>query len=97
MTDTAILIIQAEGALITLLMGALAFLYIADKRNNNRRMDKQDEAISQLVKFMQQQQKQITDISNKINNTIDLISQNQDNDAKRMEFMEKVVLQTVNK
>lgn len=97
LTDTAILIIQAEGALITMLMGALAFLYIADKKNTNRKLDKQDEAISQLVKFMQQQQKQITDLSNKINNTIDLIGKNQENDRERMEFMQKIVLQTVGK
>jgi peptidoglycan hydrolase CwlO-like protein len=90
--DTAFLIISAEGALITMLMGALAFLYIADKRSTNRRLDKQDDNISALAKFMREQQKQITDLNNKINNTIEMIGKNQENDSKRMEFMQSIIL-----
>lgn len=95
--DTAFLIISAEGALITLLMGALGFLYIADKRNTNRRLDKQDDNINSLAKFMRDQQRQIVEINNKINKTIELIGVNQENDRLQSEFLKDLVLQAVKK
>lgn len=95
--DTAFLIISAEGALITLLMGALGFLYIADKRNTIKRIDKQDENINALAKFMREQQKQITEIANKMNKTVELIGVNQENDREQMGFLKDLVLQAVKK
>ena len=95
--DTALLIISGEGALIVLLMGALSFLYIADKKNTNRRMDKQDEVIDKLADFMHAQQEQITSIAGQVKGAIDVINTNQNNDTKRMDFMEKMVLQAVTK
>jgi hypothetical protein len=107
-TDTALLIIEAEGVLITILMGILGYFYVQDKRNTskliqkqedmtNRRIDKQDETIGQLVKFMKEQQKQITDISNKMNKTVELIGNNQENDREQMGFLKDLVLQAVKK
>lgn len=95
--DTAFFIISIEGALISALMGALGFLYIADKKNMNRRLEKQDENISQLAKFMREQQKQITDIANKMNKTVELIGVNQENDREQMGFLRDLVLQAVKK
>jgi len=107
-TDTALLIIEAEGVLITILMGILGYFYVQDKRNTskliqkqedmtNRRIDKQDETIGQLVKFMKEQQKQITDISNKMNKTVELIGNNQENNREQMGFLKDLVLQAVKK
>lgn len=93
--DTAILIISGEGALIALLMGALSFLYIADKKNTTRRIDKQDEMIDKLADFMHTQQEQITNIAGQVKGAIDVINTNQSNDSKRMDFLEKMVLQVV--
>lgn len=93
--DTAILIIASEGAIISLLMGALSFLYIADKKNTTRRMDKQDEVIDKLADFMHTQQEQITNLAAQVKGTIDVINTNQNNDSKRMDFIEKMVLQVV--
>lgn len=95
--DTALLIISAEGALIVLLMGALSFLYIADKKNTIKRIDKQDEVIDKLADFMHTQQEQITKISGQIKGAIDVINTNQNNDTKRMDFLEKMVLKVVAK
>lgn len=97
LTDTAIMIIEAEGVLITMLMGALGYFYIQDKRMTNKRLDKQDETINQLVKFMKDQQRQITDIATKVNKTVELIGVNQENDREQMGFLRDLVLNAVKK
>ena len=95
--DVALIIIAGEGAIISLLMGALSFLYLADKKNATKRMDKNDEIIDKLADFMHLQQEQITTIAAQVKGVIDVINTNQENDSKRMDFLQQIVLQRVEK
>lgn len=83
--DMALLIVQVEGAIITFLMGALAFFYIADKKNTNKRLDKHDEAIEALGEYMRE-------IGSKMDSTIDIMKVNQENDSKRMDFIQALIM-----
>lgn len=91
--DTLILIIEGMGTIIVLMMGGICYFIIATAKMINRKNDQQDDQIGQLAKFMRDQQKQITELTNKMNKTVELIGVNQENDAHRMEFMEKLILQ----
>lgn len=90
--DLAFLIISAEGAVITFLMGAFGYLYVADRKNTHRRLDDQDGMIDKFMKVIEDQQKQINTMHNEIKNTVDLIKTNQEHDGKRLEFMQELIL-----
>jgi len=106
--DTLILIIEALGSVMILMIGGLSYFIVSTARMISKRIDKQedltekkfekqDEFNVRLANFMRDQQKQITDLHNKLNKTVELIGTNQENDREQMGFLKDLVLQTVRK
>ena len=106
--DTLILIIEALGTIMIMMIGGLSYFIISTARMISKRIDKNDELTEKkfekqddfnvrLANFMRDQQKQITDLHNKLNKTVELIGNNQENDREQMGFLKDLVLQAVKK
>jgi F0F1-type ATP synthase membrane subunit b/b' len=97
-----ILVMEAMGGIMILLLGVLAYFYIQDRRmmiSNmkqaaemiNRRMDKADQRDDKLESYIKAQQKQIAEVTVKMNETLLTININQQQDQKRLSFMEELI------
>lgn len=106
--DTLILIIEALGSIMIMMIGGLSYFIISTARMISKRIDKNDELTEKkfakqddfnvrLANFMRDQQKQITDLNNKIRKTVELIGVNQENDREQMGFLKDLVLNAVRK
>lgn len=97
-----IIVMEAMGGIILVLLGILSFFYIQDRRMMissmkqaaeiiNRRMDKADQRDDKLESYIKAQQKQIAEVTTKMNETLLTININQQHDTKRMNFMEELI------
>jgi septal ring factor EnvC (AmiA/AmiB activator) len=97
-----IIVMEAMGAIMVLLLGVLAYFYVQDRRMMissmrqaaemiNRRMDKADQRDDKLESYIKAQQKQISDVTIKMNETLLTINVNQQQDQKRLNFMEELI------
>lgn len=94
--DVATIIIGAEGAFISLLIGIVGYFYVVNTKNQNNRMNKHERDMSEMSKFIMAQQEQIKLLAQKIEDTINLVDNNQKNDQERMKFMQDLILNRVN-
>jgi len=96
------------GSIMLIMIGGLSYFVIATAKMITKRIDKQedltdkkfakqDEFNVRLANFMRDQQKQLTDLHNKLNKTVELIGNNQENDREQMGFLKDLVLQAVKK
>ncbi len=100
--DVFIIIMEAMGGIMVLLIGALAFFYVNDRRimiSNmkqaaemiTKRMDKADQRDDKLESYIKAQQKQITELNTQMKETLLTINVNQQQDQKRLGFMEELI------
>ena len=59
-------------------------------------MNKHERDMSEMSKFIMAQQEQIKLLAQKIEDTINLVDNNQKNDQERMKFMQDLILNRVN-
>lgn len=90
--DVATIIIGAEGAFISLLIGIVGYFQVVNTKNQNDRMNKHEGDMNSMFKLFREQQKQIELLAQKLEHTINLIEQNQKNDSERLQFMQDVIL-----
>jgi len=90
--DVATIIIGAEGAFISLLIGIVGYFHVVNTKNQNNRMNKHERDMSEMSKFIMAQQEQIKLLAQKIEDTINLVDNNQKNDQERMKFMQDLIL-----
>lgn len=79
------IVIGALSFLVVTLLGIVGFFA-------KRRMDDQDARLEKHEKWMISQQKELNEMAQRTDKAIELIRQNQDNDRKRLELFEKLVL-----
>jgi septal ring factor EnvC (AmiA/AmiB activator) len=100
--DVFIIIMEAMGGIMVLLIGALSFFYIQDRRmmfSNlkqaaeliNKRIDKAEQRDDKLELYIKAQQKQITELTTQMKETLLTINVNQQQDQKRLGFMEELI------
>lgn len=90
--DLATIIIGAEGAFISLLIGIVGYFHVVNTKNQNNRMNKHESDMSTMFRLFQEQQEQIKLLAQKLEHTISLIEKNQENDSERLQFMQDVIL-----
>lgn len=97
-----IFVMEAMGGIMMLLLLVLGYFYVQDRRMMihgmkqaaeiiNRRMDKADQRDDKLESYIKSQQKQITEVTVKLNETLLTINVNQQQDQKRLSFMEELI------
>lgn len=90
--DVATIIIGAEGAFISLLIGIVGYFHVVNTKNQNNRMNKHENDMDSMFRLFREQQEQIKLLAQKLESTISLIEQNQKNDSERLQFMQDVIL-----
>lgn len=90
--DVATIIIGAEGAFISLLIGIVGYFHVVNTKNQNNRMNNHENDMKTMFRLFQDQQEQIKLLAQKLEHTIKLIEDNQKNDSERLQFMQQLIV-----